>query len=48
MHRPYKYMVLVHAESDIPHVEVEELLWNVQPLHCVDQVVVPLGECYGV
>jgi hypothetical protein len=37
-------MVLVHAEGYVPHFEVEKLLWNVQPLCCVNKPVVKLGE----
>jgi hypothetical protein len=43
--RPYKCMVSVHAEGDVPRVAVEELLWNAQPLCCVNEPVIPLGEC---
>jgi hypothetical protein len=41
-------MMSVHAESDVPRVAVEELLWNAQPLRCVDKPIVPLGECCAI
>ena len=44
MPRPYKCMVSVHAEIDVPRVAVEELLWNAQPMCYVDKPVVPLGD----
>jgi hypothetical protein len=37
-------MMSVHAKGDVPHVAVEELLWNAQPLRCVNQPIIPLGE----
>jgi hypothetical protein len=44
MPRPYKHMMLVHAEGDVPHVAVKDLLRNAQPLRCINKPVIPLGE----
>jgi hypothetical protein len=37
-------MVSVHVEGYVPRVAVEELLWDVKPLSCVNEPIVPLGE----
>jgi hypothetical protein len=42
--RSYKRMVLVHAEGNVPRVAVEELMWNVKTLHCINKPIIPLGE----
>jgi hypothetical protein len=41
-------MMLVHAEANVPHVVVEEILSNAQPLHGVDNPILPLGECHVI
>jgi hypothetical protein len=48
MPHPYKRIMPFHAESNFPRVAVEELLLNAQPMHCVDQLFVPLGELHIV
>jgi hypothetical protein len=45
---PFKCMVLVHVEGDVPRVVVEEILWNAQPLHYVNEPIIPPGECHVV
>jgi hypothetical protein len=41
MSRLDKCMVLIHAEGDISHIAVEELLRDTQPLRCVYQTIIP-------
>jgi hypothetical protein len=45
---PHKCMVVVHAECNVLHLAIEQLLWNAQPLSCVEQPVVPFGEHHVV
>jgi hypothetical protein len=43
MPQPYKCMMSVHDEGNVPRVAIEELLWDAQPLRGIDQCIVILG-----
>jgi hypothetical protein len=46
--RPYKFMLSVHAEGYVPRIVVDEILWDAQPLCCINEPIIPLGERHVV
>ena len=44
MSRLDECVVSVHAEGDIPHVAIEDLLRDAQPLRCIYCSIIPFGK----